>query len=260
VYAIDSRVVCLHWLSHALLALGYPEQAQVRQGEALAAARELAHPNTIAQALFGDWTLHQLLREGREALNQAEALIAFATEQGLPLWMAAGVVVRGWAVAAGGRAKDGIAVIRLGLADYRATGSELFSPYFLALLADAYGRADQAATGLSLLADTLDGIERTGVRWNEAELHRFRGELRLALSEPDQSEAEKCFRQALAVARGQEAKMWELRAATSLSRLWAGQGKRAMAHDLLAPICGWFSEGFETADLRDAKALLDELR
>jgi predicted ATPase len=169
VYAIDSRVVCLLWLSQALLALGYPEQAQVRQGEALATARELAHPNTIAQALFCDWTLHQLLRDARAAQAQAEALIALTTEQGLPLWLAAGVVIRGWALAAGGRAEDGIPVIRRGLADYRATGAKLFSPYFLALLADAHGRADQAAIGLSLLADALDGVERTGVRWMEAE-------------------------------------------------------------------------------------------
>ena len=259
VYAVDSRVVCLLWLSQALLALGYPEQARVRQGEALASARELAHPNTIAQALFCDWTLHQLLRDGREAQEQAEALIALATEHGLPLWLAAGVVVRGWALAAAGRAEDGIAVIRRGLADYRATGSELFSPYFLALLADAHGRASQAAIGLSLLADALDGVERTGVRWIEAELHRLQGELRLALPEPDQSEAEACFRRALAVAHEQQAKLWDLRAATSLARLWRDQRRRNEARDLLAPIYGWFTEGFETPDLRDAKTLLDAL-
>ncbi|HSA81324.1 MAG TPA: hypothetical protein VLE23_10920, partial [Geminicoccaceae bacterium] len=114
--------------------------------------------------------------------------------------------------------------------------------------------------GLRLLADALDRVERTEVRWIEAELHRLRGKLLLALPEPDHAEAEDCLRQAVAVAREQDAKMWELRAATSLSRLWSGQGKRATAHDLLAPIYGWFREGFQTADLRDAKALLDELR
>jgi predicted ATPase len=260
VYAIDSRVVCLLWLSQALLALGYPEQAQVRQSEALATARELAHPNTIAQALFCDWTLHQLLRDGRAGQAQAEELIALTTEQGLPLWLAAGVVIRGWALAAGGRAEDGIAVIRRGLADYRATGAELFSPYFLALLADAYGRADQAAIGLNVLADALDGVERTGVRWIEAELHRLRGELRLAMPEPDQSEAEVCFRRALAVASEQQAKLWELRAATSLARLWRDQRRRDEAHDLLAPIYGWFTEGFDTVHLKEAKGLLNKLQ
>jgi predicted ATPase len=260
IYAIDSRVVCLHWLAHALLFLGYPGQARARSNEALACARELAHPNTIGQALFCDWTLHQLLRDGREAKEQAEMLIAVSTEHGLPLWLTAGMVFRGWALAAGERAaQQGIAVIRGGLADYRATGSELFSPYFLALLTDAHVRADQAATGLSLLADALDGVERAEVRWIEAELHRLRGELLLALPEADQPEAEACFCQALAVAREQDAKMWELRAATSLARLWHDQSKRAEAHDLLAPVYDWFTEGFDTQDLKDARALLDEL-
>jgi predicted ATPase len=250
----------LFYLSHVLLTLGYPEQARVRQGETLAAARELAHPNTIAQALFWVCALHQLLRDRRGAREQAEPLIALATEQGLPLWAAVGVVVRGWALADGGRAEDGIAAIRRGSAEYRATGAELFSPYFLALLADAHGRADQAATGLSLLADALDGVERTGARWIEAELHRLRGELLLALPEADQPEAEGCLRRAIAVAQEQSARWWELRAATSLARLWAGQGRRAEAHDLLAPIYGWFTEGFDTSDLQEAKALLDRLR
>jgi predicted ATPase len=257
VYAVDSRMVSLLWLAHALLALGYPEQARVRQGEALASARELAHPNTIAYALLGGSTLHQLLRDQRGVREQAEPLIALATEQGFPLYLAAGTVVRGWVLADGGRAQDGIAAIRRGLADYRATGAELYSPYFLALLADAHGRADQAATGLSLVADALGGVERTGVRWIEAELQRLRGELLLALPEPDQHEAEACFGQALAVAREQDARMWELRAATSLGRLWRDQGKRAEARDLLAPIHGWFSEGSDTPDLQRAKALLD---
>jgi predicted ATPase len=145
------------------------------------------------------------------------------------------------------------------LADYRATGAELFSPYFLVLLADAHGRADQAAIGLSLLADALDAVQRTGVRWIEGELHRLRGELWLAMPEPDQSEAEACFRRALAVAHEQQAKLWELRAATSLARLWRDQRRRNEAHDLLAPIYGWFTEGFGTVDLNEAKALLDAL-
>jgi predicted ATPase len=138
-------------------------------------------------------------------------------------------------------------------------GRRAFLAYFLALLADAHGRADQATIGLSLLADALEGVERTGVRWVEAELHRLRGELSLALPEPDQSVAEACFRQALAVAQEQQAKLWELRAATSLARLGRDQRRRNEAHDLLAPIYGWFTEGFDTADLKDAKALLDEL-
>jgi class 3 adenylate cyclase/predicted ATPase len=259
VYSLDSRVVCLLWLSQALLVLGYPEQAQVWQGEVLATARELAHPNTIDLALFCDCSFHQLLRDRREAQEQAEALIVLATEQSFPLWLAAGVVVRGWALAAGGRAEDGIAEIRRGLADYRATGAELFSPYFLFLLADAHRRADQAATGLSLVAEALGGVERTGVRWIEAELHRLRGELLLALAEPEQAEAEACFNRALDVARKQGARMWELRAATSLARLWHETGRTGNARELLAPVYDWFTEGFDTADLKEARALLNEL-
>ena len=259
-YAFDSRVICLHWLSHALLTLGYPSQARARSGEALAAARALAHPNTMSQAFLCDCTLHQLLRDRREAQEQAVALIALATEHGFPLWLAAGVVVRGWALADGGQAEAGIAVIRRGLADYQATGAETWSPYFLGLLAEAHGRVGQAATGLRLAADALDRVERTGVRWIEAELHRLRGELLLTLPEADQPEVETCLVRALAVAREQGARLWELRAATSLARLWRDQGRRAEAHDLLAPIHDWFTEGFDTPDLQGAKALLDELQ
>ena len=172
-----------------------------------------------------DCTLHQLLRDRREAQEQAVALIALATEHGFPLWSAAGVVVRGWALADGGQAEEGIAVIRRGMADYQATGAEMWSPYFLGLLAEAHGRAGQAAAGLHLVADALDRVERTGVRWIEAELHRLRGELLLALPEADQPEAEACFRRAVAVAREQDARLWELRAVTSLARLWRDQGE-----------------------------------
>jgi predicted ATPase len=259
VYAFDSRVICLHWLSHALLTLGYPSQARARSGEALASARELAHPNTMAQALLCDCTLHQLLRSGREAQEQAVALIALATEHEFPLWSAAGVVVRGWALADGGQAEEGIAVIRRGMADYQTTSAEMWSPYFLGLLAEAHGRLAQTTTGLHLVADALDRVERTGVRWNEAELHRLRGELLLAFFGADQPEAEACFRRAVAVAREQNARLWELRAVTSLARLRRDQTRRNEAHDLLASIYDWFSEGFDTPDLKDAKVLLDEL-
>jgi class 3 adenylate cyclase/predicted ATPase len=259
VYAIDSRVVCLIWLAQALLALGYPEQARVRQGEALASARELAHPNTTAHALFCDWTFHQLLHERQEAQEQAEALIALATEQGLPLWLATGIVLRGWGLAADGRAEDGIAVILRGLADYRATGAELFAPHFLALLADAHWRAGQAAAGLSLLADALDRVAKGGPRWIEPELHRLKGELLLMLPEADTTEAEACFRHALAIAREHGARMLELRTAMSLARLWRDSGRAGEARELLAPVCEWFTEGFDTRDLREAKALVQEL-
>ena len=253
VYALDTRVVCLFWLVHVLLALGYPEQARARMGEALAYARELAHPYTLAYALSVACILHGRHRPGPEARAEAEALVALATEQGFPLPAAVGTVVGGWALADEGPAEEGIARMRRGLADYTATGAELWVPDFLALLAEAHGRAGRPAAGLDLLAEALDRVERTGGRWLEAELHRLRGELLLALPEPDPAEAEACFRRALAVAREQGARMWELRAATSLARLWRDQGRHAEARDLLAPVYGWFTEGFDTPDLQEAR-------
>jgi predicted ATPase len=172
VYAFDSRVVCLHWLSQALLVLGYPDQAQARRAEVLAFARELAHPNTAAQALACGCIVPQLLQDRQDAQAQAETLVALATEQGFPLWRSTGEVIRGWTHAYDCQPQRGIAVISQGLADYRATGAEMWSPYFLGMLAEAHGQANQAAAGLSLAADALARVNRTGVCWIEAELHR----------------------------------------------------------------------------------------
>ena len=149
--------------------------------------------------------------------------------------------------------------MRRGLTAYRATSAELWVPYFLGLLADAQGKAGQPAEALVLLEEGLERVERTRERWYEAELCRFRGELLLSVPDPNRAEAEASFHRAIAVAREQDARMWELRAATSLARLWRDQGKPVEARDLLAPVYGWFTEGFDTADLQEAKALLEEL-
>ena len=146
-----------------------------------------------------------------------------------------------------------------GLLALRATGTEVLRPYCLGLLADEYGKMGQVREGLALLDEALALVHKTGERWPEAELHRLKGELLLSLSADNHAEAEGCLHQALAVARRQQAKTLELRAAMSLSRLWQQQGKRREAHQLLAEIYGWFTEGFDTADLQDAKALLQEL-
>jgi predicted ATPase len=145
------------------------------------------------------------------------------------------------------------------LAAYQATGGGVFQPSYLVLLAEAYGNMGQTDGGLSMLAEALAAVEHSEERWWEAELYRLKGELLLARAAEHRAEAEACFHQALAVARQQQAKSLELRAATSLSRLWQQQGKRAEAYELLAPIYGWFTEGFDTADLQEAKALLAEL-
>jgi predicted ATPase len=260
VYAIDSRVVCLSWLSLVLVVLGYPEQALAQNGEALAYARELAHSSTTAVALAPmSCVLHQLLRDRRNAREQAEAAIALAREQGLPHYLAAGTIVRGWTLADAGRAEEGIAEICRGLADYGATGAEMWSPYFRGLLAEVQGRAGRASVGLDLASEAVDQAERMAAHWIEADLHRLRGELLLALPEAERSAAEACFLRALAVAREQGARLWELRAATSFARLWRDQGRSGEAREPLARAYGWFTEGFELPDLREAKTLLDEL-
>ena len=182
-----------------------------------------------------------------------------STEQGFPEWLAIGIILRGWALTRQGLEEEGIAQMCKGLAAYRATGAELWQPYCLSLLAEAYGKVGQAEEGLSVLAEGLVAAHNSGQRSYEAELHRLKGELLLKQTIPDEQEAEACFRQASDIAHHQQAKSLELRAAMSLARLWQHQGKRAEAYELLAPIYGWFTEGFDTADLREAKALLEAM-
>jgi predicted ATPase len=168
-------------------------------------------------------------------------------------------VLRGWALAEQGQGAEGIAQIRQGLAAWQAMGEALYQPRFRALLAEIYGNVGQPETGLTVLAEVLADVHNTGLCYCEAELYRLKGELLLQQATGSGDEAEICFRQALDIARRQQAKSLELRAATSLARLWQQQGKRAEARELLAPIYGWFTEGFDTADLQKAQALLKAL-
>ena len=185
--------------------------------------------------------------------------MTIATEQGFPQEVARATPLRGWALAARGHGEEGITQIHQGLAAYQATGATAYRPYYLALLAEASATVGQTAEGLEALAEALATLDKSGVRWWEAELYRLRGELLLQHTETQPGEAEACFHQALAVARRQQARSLELRAAMSLARLWQRQGQRTEAHELLAPVYGWFTEGFDTADLREARALLEEL-
>jgi predicted ATPase len=245
----------------ALWLLGYPDQALRRNREALTLAQELFQPFSLAFVLSQAALLHQLRREEQAAQEQAEAVLSLAREQGFSRWEAWGIVMGGWALAAQGQRAEGIVQIRQGLAAWQATGQELGRVSLLALLAETYGKAGQAEAGLMVIAEALALIDKIGERLQEAELYRLQGELLLAQAGERQQvqEAEARFHQALAVARRQQAKSWELRVAISLSRLWQQQGKRAEAYTLLAPIYGWFTEGFETADLQEARALLEEL-
>jgi predicted ATPase len=259
VYGQDPRVTCLGFLAWALWALGYPNQALDKSLEALTLAEELAHPFSLAFAL--DWTteIHLLRREWQLAQERAEALIALSREQGFEQRLAEGTAQRGWALAEQGQSEEGVAQIHHGLAALRTTWAEIARPQNLTRLAAAYGKRGQSDEGLHMLAEALALADNGDVRWRVAEIYQLKGDLILRQTVPVERDAENCFHQALEVARCQQAKSWELRAALSLSRLWQQQGRRQQANDLLAPIYGWFTEGFDTADLQEAKALLETL-
>jgi len=258
-YGFDTGMACLIWMALALWHLGYPDQALKRMREALTLAQAQAHPFGLAIVLaFAAW-LHQYRREGQESRERAEAMIALVHEQGPLLYSAWGTILRGWALAAQSQEKEGIAQMREGLAAYRATGAtENGQTWFNAGLAEAYGKVGQIEEGVNLLTEALAGAHKTGERVNEAELHRLKGELTLAQSSV-QKEAEEYFHKAIEIAQRQQAKSLELRAVMSLCRLWQQQGKKEEARQLLAETYGWFTEGFDTVDLQEAKLLLQGL-
>ena len=258
-YGEDVGVICHSFSALALWYLGYPDQGRAQNDEALTLAQQVAHPLSLSFALIFTAVFHQSHREGRATQERSEAAMRLTTEQRFSYWMAVGLVLRGWAVAQQGQAQDGIEQLHQGLSAARATGAALRRPYGLALLAEAYGTLGEPEAGLTVLTEALTLAETTGERWYDPELYRLKGELLLQQSSSNQTEAESCFQQAIAIAQDQQAKSLELRAVMSLSRLWHQQGKRQEAHDLLAPVYGWFTEGFDTADLKDAKMLLEEL-
>jgi predicted ATPase/class 3 adenylate cyclase len=255
---IDLGVFFLAYMTRPLWLLGYPDQALQRSHEALTLAQELTRPFSLAYALaFAAW-VHQFRREGQATHARAEALCALAREQGFAFFLATGTMHRGWALAEQGQSIAGMVQIHEGLAAYRATGAEVDRAYFLALLAEVYRQGKQDDEGLTVLEEALALVDQhASVMW-EAELHRLKGELLLARSIENQVEAEACFHEALEIARRQQAKSLELRAAMSLSRLWQHQGKTEQARQLLAEVYAWFTEGFDTADLKEAKALLEQ--
>jgi class 3 adenylate cyclase/predicted ATPase len=239
--------------------LGYPTQAVQAMENTLAHARELDNPNSVGISLLFLAQLSQLRREPERATTRAEEALAVSAEHGLPaleLWC---LLPRGWATAYRGDVRAGIADIRESMDRRRSIGMGAVWPWYFALLAEAQGLAGQVDDGLSSLEEALGWVERNDERLYEAEVHRLKGELLLLREAPDTLQAERCFEQALSVARDQQAKSWELRAAMSLARLWQGNGRREAAHELLAPVYAWFTEGFDTADLIEAKALLDQL-
>jgi DNA-binding winged helix-turn-helix (wHTH) protein/predicted ATPase len=245
------------YLGIVLLCLGFPDQALARSTAAIAEARRLAHPPSLAASLsVGSRVL--LLGGDNAALDErVDELAAVATEQGFPFWRVDGVIFQSWAKIKNGDLTEGISLLRSGSSAYRATGARVWMPHYIALLAAACEIAGQIDEASSLVDEALQILERTGERWFAAELNRCKGQL--LLRQGCAEAAEKLYRKALSIAREQEARLWELRAAVSLARLRRDQGRHAEAYDLLAPVYGWFTEGFDTLDLKDARVLLDEL-
>jgi class 3 adenylate cyclase/tetratricopeptide (TPR) repeat protein len=258
----DLRVNCLSHAAWALWRLGYPDQALKKSQEVVALAEGLSHPQSLAYALaYAAAGVHLLRREEHLARERAEEVMALSTEQGFPFWLAVGMGVRGWALAEQGQVEEGIAQMRQSRTPFLA----LLAPY---VLAEAYGKVGQIEEGLTVLAKELALVDKTGTRVSEAELYRGKGEL-LLMQEDSRlragghrektEEAEECFLKAVEIAKRQQAKSLELRAVMSLARLWQQQDKQDEAHQMLAEIYGWFTEGFDTKDLQEAKMLLDEL-
>jgi class 3 adenylate cyclase/predicted ATPase len=253
----DPLVPLLNYLSFDLICLGYLDQARTRIETAVKEASKLGHAYGLAIALTRACWVDWASGSREELLVRTDALIAVSDEHGFPYWRAAGTVFRGWALVGNGQAGEGIALLEAGVAAFRATGAMTYVPFFLTLLADAEGKANERDQGLVHLAAAERLIAEAEERWADAELHRVRGELLHAGR--DLAGAERSFSQAISIAQQQSAKFWELRAAICLARLWREQGKRDAARDLLAPTYAWFVEGFDAPILKEAKALLEEL-
>jgi predicted ATPase len=251
------QVVAQAYLGLVLLCLGFPDQALTQSSAAIAEARSLAHSPSLASSLMIGSMLLSIVGDNGALDQWVDQLVAVASEQAFPQWGAFGSIYRGWLKGKNGDVGEGISLLRSGSAAYRANGAELLMPHHTALLAKAYEGAGRIEEALSTLDDALQIVERTGERWLEAELYRHKGQL--LLQQEHTEAAEELYRKALSIATEQGAKLWELRAAVSLAQLRRDQGRRAEARDLLAPVYGWFTEGVDTPDLQEAKALLDEL-
>ncbi len=251
--------MCLTNLAQTLWFLGYPDQALCRAQEALKLTQEIDHHHSQAGALFYLSRVYAFRGELQAAYEQTEVLIAHATEHGFDYWGALGACVQGWTLTMQEQLDEGIAQMQQGLTATTATGSRVISPWMLPLLAAAYGKAGQIEKGFELFTETLtliDGGQQNSFR---AETYRLKGELLLRQDTANTSQAKVDFQQAFDTAHQQQAKSLELRAAMSLARLWQSQAKYQDAYDLLAAVYEWFTEGFDTTDLKDAKNLLHEL-
>jgi tetratricopeptide (TPR) repeat protein len=254
--AEDPHVTML-WLGVTLAHLGYVEQGRGWVKEAMSEVRRLDHAYTVAVALTFAWWVEWVASSPNEARRRAEELTALSNEHGFPVWLGWGLIERGWSLTALGQAQEGLALLTRGLPMLRATGAITSTPLALMLFADTYAKLGQPVEGLDCVAEATQIVATTDERYIEAELYRLRGDL---LNDTgDRAAAEQNYHQALAVAKRQSAKVFELRATTSLARLWRDHGKRTEARELLAPIYGWFTEGLDTPVLQEAKVLLEQL-
>jgi predicted ATPase len=258
-FGVDVGVAILSYRSLSLWYLGYPEAALADSDQAVSNAREMGQVAALFYALFHSGLTQSFCGNYAKATTQFDEVVALADEKGVAFWKPAGMVFQGCVFAVTDRASDAVQKITAGITALRSTGATALVPLMLAYLTRAYAELGQFNEAWRCIGEAMKAIETSKERWCEAEVNRVAGEITLLSPEPDVAKAEAHFERALAVARGQQAKSWELRAAMSMARLWGDQGKRQQARDLLAPIYGWFTEGFDTLDLKDAKALLDEL-
>jgi adenylate cyclase len=265
-YGSDPGATALIYLAMALWFLGFPDRAVARIDQAVALARRCAHPFSLAWATCFAAVIRQFRRDSESAAEWAESTVVLSTEQGFPTWLGVGLMVRAWALAARGNAVDALPVLEQATSTLASAGHELGVTWVLALASEIHAATGHAAQVLPLLTGALTLAEKNSDRWYEAELHRLQGEALLLDGQPPGvdrggpvADAEECFRRAIEIARSQQAKSFELRAATSLAQLLRRQERSAEARDLLAPIHAWFTEGFATRDLQNAKALLEEL-
>ena len=255
----DVGVTLLSFRSACLWLLGYPAASRNDGERAVKNARETGQATTLMYALYFAGDSHMCCGNYAAANAQVDELIALADERGAPYWKALGTAVRGWLFAVTGKASDAVWAITSGITSLRSTGATLYEPRHLSFLAMAYAELGQLDDAWRCIDNAIEKVEGSKEKWSEAEVHRIAGEIALKSLAPDTEKAEKHFERAICVAHQQQAKSWELRAAMSMARLWRDQGKVQQARELLAPVYGWFTEGFDTLDLKKAKSLLNEL-
>src|ERR1700730_4872827 len=255
----DVGVALLFYRSLALWSLGFPKRALADADRAIKEAREIDQAVSLMAAMALTSLTHIHCRNFAIANAQLDEVITLASEKGALFWKVGGILVKGSLLAVTGKASDAVRTITSGLSEWRATGTTVWMPTYLSFLAKAHAELGQFDEAWRCIGEATTIVQTTSESWYEADVNRVAGEIALLSPEPDVRRAEAYFERALAVARAQQAKSWELRAAMNMARLWRDQGKRNEAGDLLAPVYGWFTEGFDTPDLKEAAALLDEL-